>query len=356
MLNKSTVLSERAIKHNDLDWNIIPIGVAIVNNEEKEIGWYLNDTNISDNFLETIPSTSLLVVGEVGSGRSKANDLIFSHIEKFKNNFQLIGADATSEYTLHHSEFDGIVRDIFGISYTSQVVRSIMMNRFSILEQNSINNIYKLDSSVKVPYFELDGKEYQFDTVFSVAIDLDENNKNYEKLKKIADERWYDNKYHIIMTVESIYKNLKDETIKNVKIGDKTITLNDIKPIEDNNYKPKAIMFMISDLDEIMLSNDYKSIDIIKSSISSIIRLGRAVGIHIVLSSKKISDSIISKDTLENIQLKLLLGGFTSNTSEFLLGEDFSTECMPHIKGRGYLQTGNTTFEMQMYTGQIVLF
>lgn len=53
---------------DDLFWNIIPMGLTIhpVNQTIAPIGWYLNDKNINDQMLPTVPSTSVLICGGTG--------------------------------------------------------------------------------------------------------------------------------------------------------------------------------------------------------------------------------------------------------------------------------------------------
>lgn len=53
---------------DDLFWNIIPMGLTIhpVNQTIAPIGWYLNDKNINDQMLQTVPSTSVLICGGTG--------------------------------------------------------------------------------------------------------------------------------------------------------------------------------------------------------------------------------------------------------------------------------------------------
>lgn len=57
---------------DDLFWNIVPMGLTIhpVNQTIAPIGWYLNDQNKNEQMLQTVPSTSVLICGGTGSGKS----------------------------------------------------------------------------------------------------------------------------------------------------------------------------------------------------------------------------------------------------------------------------------------------
>lgn len=53
---------------DDLFWNIIPLGLTINNATQQvsPIGWYLNDQNINEQLVQTVPSTSILICGGTG--------------------------------------------------------------------------------------------------------------------------------------------------------------------------------------------------------------------------------------------------------------------------------------------------
>lgn len=57
---------------DDLFWNIIPLGLTINNitQQVSPIGWYLNDQNKNEQLVPTVPSTSILICGGTGSGKS----------------------------------------------------------------------------------------------------------------------------------------------------------------------------------------------------------------------------------------------------------------------------------------------
>lgn len=52
-----------------------------------------------------------------------------------------------------------------------------------------------------------------------------------------------------------------------------------------------------------MTSDDYKSVDTVKSALGSIARLGRAAAVHLALACQRASGSTISTDLKNNIQI-----------------------------------------------------
>lgn len=64
---------------DDKFWNIIPLGLTIhpIRQTIAPIGWYLNDQNVNDELLETIPSVSILIAG--GTGCMEKNTPVVMH-------------------------------------------------------------------------------------------------------------------------------------------------------------------------------------------------------------------------------------------------------------------------------------
>ena len=80
---------------DDLFWNIIPLGLTINNitQQVSPIGWYLNDQNKNEQLVPTVPSTSILICGGTGSGKSVMEQAIVGHISRYSDNYQLVGVD-----------------------------------------------------------------------------------------------------------------------------------------------------------------------------------------------------------------------------------------------------------------------
>lgn len=160
----------------DTAWNIIPLGDVVNHKLQKisPIGWWLNDNNKRNDMLETLPSTSLLIAGGTGSGKSVTQNCIIGHISRFPDNFQLILGDVKMvEYgqLKNVQSVKKVALTIEEIAESTTQMRQIMMDRFSFMKDNGVNNVYKLVDNINVDYYEINGKKYQFDEIFSVYID-----------------------------------------------------------------------------------------------------------------------------------------------------------------------------------------
>jgi len=78
---------------DDKFWNILPIGLTINNITQKisPIGWWLNDQNKDEEMVPTVPSTSILIAGGTGSGKSVLEQSIVGHVSRYPDRFQLVG-------------------------------------------------------------------------------------------------------------------------------------------------------------------------------------------------------------------------------------------------------------------------
>ena len=83
--------------------------------------------------------------------------------------------------------------------------QQIMMDRFKFMEQMQVNNVYKIKDK-EVNYFEVMGKKVQFDEIFELMVDLDENDRNYSKMKAI----YPDGRQPIITTIQKIYDGMME--------------------------------------------------------------------------------------------------------------------------------------------------
>jgi DNA segregation ATPase FtsK/SpoIIIE-like protein len=342
---KSNKIPTEAILMDSTDkvWNFIPLGVTIRKNKEVPVGWYLNDQNYVEGAYDTLPSTSILIAGGTGSGKSVVEANIIAHINEFKSNFQLIGADCKRiEFNAIRNKFDGVLETPKDTADAVSVVHKVMMERFKLLEKYKANSIYALISNtIKVPYYTIKGLgKYQFDTIFT----------GVHTTKKSRTSNG------VTMTIEDIYNGLTEGLFDRARFESIVITSENIEKVE-GFYMPKDIVFMVDEMSNLMLiDDDYKTVDTIKNTMGSIARLGRAVGIHLVLCCQRASGSVIWSDLKNNCQMNILLGGFDKDASILTLNEDLSDYCRPDIRGRGFIGSGNDIIETQIYSGRITRF
>ena len=341
---------------DDLFWNIIPLGLTIhpVLQQVAPIGWYLNDQQKNEMLRETVPSTSILIAGGTGSGKSVMEQAIVGHVSRYDDRFMLVGVDCKRvEFNLLRGVkgVKGVALDVQTAADTVATFQQQMMNRFKMMENNQVNNIYKIKDKT-VDYYEVFGRTYQFDEMFELTEDLDENDRNYSKLLMI----YPTGRKPRIVSIEEIYKGLEEGTLRTpqlpeVKGYNSYIKKGDIKKTS-GVFKPKAMLFLADELNELMNSDDYKSVDTVKQALGSIARLGRAAGVHLALACQRASGGTISSDLKNNIQMSCLLGGFDSGAGTLMFEKDISNLAKPEIKGRGFLQSGNEIIETQTYYTQ----
>lgn len=281
---KKTVIPDKASKNMEDDKypNIIPVGLARddVHQKISPIGWWINDNEKNKEMIMTSPSVSMLIVGGTGSGKSVMEQSIVAHASHYPDNFQIVGIDVKQvEFNLLRGvkSIKGVALTVATAAETITAFQQIMMSRFLFMKDNNVNNIYKLKDK-KVKYYDLMLRHCQCDEIFEIQVKFDttKGDRETEKLLKM----YPDGIQPRIMTIENIYKGMKDGTIKDpvfpkVKGYNPNIKLEDITITEDI-YKPKIMIFLADELNELMTSDDYKSVDQIKYCLGSIARLGRA--------------------------------------------------------------------------------
>lgn len=114
--------------------------------------------------------------------------------------------------------------------------------------------------------------------MFELMLDLDTNDRNYSKLKAI----YPDGRQPNIITIEEIYNGMQEgkwegrnPQLPEVKGFNSYIDKNSIRKTK-GIYTPKILLFLADELNELMTSDDYKSVDTVKQALGSIARLGRA--------------------------------------------------------------------------------
>lgn len=145
------------------------------------------------------------------------------------------------------------------------------------MEEQQVNNIYKIKDK-EVDYFTWNNVDYQFDEMFELLVDLDENDRNYSKMKAI----YPDGRQPMIITIKEIYEGMMEDRWKGrhpqmpvVKGINSYIDKNSIRKTK-GMFTPKILLFLADELNELMTSEDYKSVDTVKQALGSIARLGRA--------------------------------------------------------------------------------
>ena len=225
--------------------------------------------------------------------------------------------------------------------------QQIMMDRFKFMEIMQVNNVYKIKDK-EVDYFEVFGRKVQFDEIYELTVDLDQNDRNYTKMKQI----YPDGRQPLIMTIERIYNGMQEgkwddrhPQLPETKGFNSYIDKDSIKKTK-GIYTPKILLFLADELNELMTSDDYKSVDIVKGALGSIARLGRAAGVHLALACQRASGNTISADLKNNIQMSCLLGGFDDGASQLMFEKDISNLAKPSIKGRGFIGLTNQSRRM----------
>lgn len=319
----------------DTVYNFIPLGVTYDKKKDKKvtIGWYLNDEHLNKKAYETIPSSSLLITGGTGSGKSVVGRCIESHCMDY--NYQI--------QTLTFNCFNNVVV----VADTIDSLQRAMMKRFSYMEQYQVNHVLKLRKK-EVDYYEIDGIFYAFDEFITFELtDFNENAKRKHHLKEICSIGTQtcsvsaDDFYEIVQKVDN--KTFYADT---VLFNGKKITSKDFKKVSQPYY-PKAIMLIIDGLDNFVSSDNYLSVETIKCGLGSLLRLGRAAACHTVIICQQ--PDILSDDLKYCIQTSILLGGFDDKLSNKALGQDVSKNCKPMIKGRGFMLSGGDLSEVQFF-------
>lgn len=340
--NKFSKLPMQAVlnsKTMDTDWNYIPLGI-IGDSKQSVVGWHMKD--YADTERIGAVGGSLLLLGGVGSGTSVVEKSILYHMNKFRSNFQIIGADilrtpnSQPEFCQLRDKLDIVLQDRQVIADALLTLQGLMMNRFRLMEKAKVSNYFKI-SGRKVPYYTFNGETYQFDKLFEVETCL-ENQKN-----RCPNEKHID-----MMTIEDIYKTLRDKpeiflTVHGQKLG--RLDIEETTGV----LIPQDITIFLPNFQFLMDSEDYTSVDKIKYNLSSIMRLGKAAGISIVLGVNKLSSKVIPSDLLDNIQTIIVLGDFDQITSIRAFGRDLSDESRPDIRGRGIIRVYSNIHAIQIF-------
>lgn len=335
--NKFSKLPMQAVlnsKTMDTDWNYIPLGI-IDDSKQSVVGWHMKDYANTERMGAV--GGSLLLIGGVGSGTSVVEKSILYHMNKFRSNFQTIGIDILrSEYCGWRDSLDIILQDRPSIASALVSLHRLMMNRFRLMENAKVNNYFKI-SGRKVPYYAFNGEKYQFDKLFEVEVCIT-NQK----------DGCLDEKHIVIMTIGEIYKTLQEKQETSLTVSGQKLTLSDIEETT-GILIPQDITMFFKDFHMLLDSEDYTSVETIKTNLASIMRIGKAAGISIVLGVNKLSSKAIPSDLLDNIQTIIVLGDFDQITSIRAFGRDLSDESRPDIRGRGIIRVYSHIHAIQIF-------
>ena len=116
------------------------------------------------------------------------------------------------------------------------------------------NNVYKIKDK-EVDYYMYAGKKYQFDEMFELMVDLDQNDRNYSKMKQI----YQDGRQPMIITIKQIYEGMQEGTwdgrhpqMPVVKGINSYIDKNSIRKTT-GIFVPKILLFLADELKFIWL-------------------------------------------------------------------------------------------------------
>lgn len=148
--------------------------------------------------------------------------------------------------------------------------------------------------------------------------------------------------------MEQRYELMEAEGFNNVR------KLNNARRARGERHLPHIMVAMdeIAELVEEQGGKDNKEEDeqrrSCKKRINSIVRLGRAAGVHMILATQRPDAEYIPGSTKSNIQARVALGGLSRTGSEMTI-EDEAASKLPGVAGRGiWFESGKLT-EMQGY-------
>ena len=140
-----------------------------------------------------------------------------------------------------------------------------MMDRFKFMENEQVNNIYKIKDK-EVDYYEWAGSKFQFDEMFELMVDLDESDRNYSKMKAI----YPDGRQPMIITIKEIYEGMMEDRWKGrhpqmpvVKGYNSYINKDSIRKSK-GIFVPKILLFLADELNELSHRLNIKNIIINK--------------------------------------------------------------------------------------------
>lgn len=118
------------------------------------------------------------------------------------------------------------------------------------MEDTQVNNVFKIKDK-EVNYYEYAGRKFQFDELFELTVDLDENARDYTKQLAL----YPDGRKPVIMSIEQIYEGVKKGEWKHPQMPE----MKGVNGYIDENsirktsgiYQPKAMIMLCDELNEL---------------------------------------------------------------------------------------------------------
>lgn len=296
------------------------------------------------------------------SGKSVLQAGIVAHVNKFYNDFQMVAVDLKQvewSNAVGTLGFKAVAVDVATASAFSVQFKDIMKARFKMMREHKVNNIFKLPKNLQVDYYEFQGQKVQFDEIYEVWQDIDWS-KIRDRDKSNYEDNYPSGRMPCIMTIEDIYA--KYDTLRNPSVQPRRnynpyFNKSDIKKTT-GTYHPKALIMMVDEAKELMTDSNYALVEPMKDAFGSILRLGRAAAVHLVIAAQLLTNDVVNRDMMNNIQLKTVLGVISPDVSTHMFDKDISNRSKPRIKGRGQVQSvGSEVIEYQsFYTKEIDLW
>lgn len=154
------------------------------------------------------------------------------------------------------------------------------------------------------------------DFITNLPVFCDDDIDNLSKVNK-----------HVCQVKElaEIAANLQAEMMDRFRLMEKK-NVNSVYKLKDDSIKTKVLI--IDSIDNYMCSDDYRSVDTIKSAIGTLLRLGRAAGILVIITCQ--SPNSIPTNSYNLIQSKILVG-----KASYEMADKLKTRGIPFNLSRG---------------------
>lgn len=146
-------------------------------------------------------------------------------------------------------------------------------------------------------------------------------------------------RYDDITEIADKIDSLSKEMMERFKLMEKA-QVNNIYKVKDVHKRP--IVCLIDDFDYIYMSDQYKLVDLIKSNVGTILRLGRAAGIYIIVTTNNYHT--LSTDLLNNFVNKIIIGEYNASINKEFFYDDNESNIINPAYGLAVLQNGQGRF------------
>ena len=133
----------------------------------------------------------------------------------------------------------------------------------------------------------------------------------------------YDFDCHItdVKALAELTSKVQHEMMDRFKVMEQE-QVNHVYKLKTTYFRTKIII--IDEFSEYMSSNDYKSVDIIRNSIGSLLRLGRAAGIMPIIACQRPSGNVVPADMFNNIINRIYIGPINDDVSQLIFEESIN--------------------------------